>query len=200
MKEVSSMCGIGGIVRWGKIPIQEDQVGMLLVDNEKRGNDSSGLVIQQADGSLNVIKKDVPGWRLVTSDEYTKFIAEHLRPDSRSVLVHARGASQGNPRNNDNNHPMFAGVSAIIHNGVIRNDDALFTPHKLGRKPRTAHDIIQAMVDKWGITQNTIRNLGRATGSGAIAAVHPDYPDKLMLIRSGNPLTLASNENFFFFS
>ena len=199
-REGNSICGIAGVVRWGKIPIQEDQVGMLLVDNEHRGNDASGLVIQQANGSLNVIKKDIPGWRLVTSDEYAKFIAEHLRPDSRSVLVHARGASQGNPRNNDNNHPMFAGVSAIIHNGVIRNDDALFQTYKLERKAETDSDIIRAMVDKWGITKTTIQNLSRATGSGAIAAVHPNYPDKLMLIRSGNPLTLASNENFFFFS
>src|SRR6202790_2792099 len=98
MKEVSSMCGIGGIVRWGKEPIKEDVVGMILVDNEKRGNDSSGLVIQKADGSLNVIKKDIPGWRLVTSDEYATFRPDQLREAIRGAQGNARGTAGRNSR------------------------------------------------------------------------------------------------------
>lgn len=194
------MCGIAGIVRWGELPILEETIAILLVGNEHRGNDASGLVIQQGDGSLNVLKKDCPGWRLVGHEDYEQFIKAHLHPDSRSVLVHARGASQGNPRDNNNNHPMFAGKSAIIHNGVIKNDDALFNLFKLERKAETDSDIIRALVDKYGITPEAIKQMDKASGSGAIAAVHPEYKDKLLLIRSGNPLTLASNENFFYFS
>lgn len=142
----------------------------------------------------------MPGWRLVTSKEYEQFIKDYLRPDSRSVLIHARGASQGNPRDNKNNHPMFAGCSAIIHNGVIRNDDKLFEILHLERKAATDSDIIRAIVDKYGLTKEAIKFLARASGSGAIAGVHPEFRDKLLLVRSGNPLTLASNEDFFFFS
>src|SRR5271169_5366760 len=105
------MCGIGGIVRWGQVPISEEQIAMLLVDNEHRGNDASGLVIQQKDGSLDILKKDTPGWILVTSKEYKTFIEEKLHEDSQSVLVHARGASCGNPRDNNNNHPISSGCS-----------------------------------------------------------------------------------------
>lgn len=173
---------------------------MLLVGNEHRGNDASGLVVQQANGSLSVLKKDIPGWKLVLSQEYEDFIKAHLHEDSRSVLVHARGASQGNPRDNNNNHPMFAGLSAIVHNGVIRNDNELFNRFKLERKAETDSDIIRAIVDEHGITEKAIREISSGLGSGAIAAVHPKFPNKLMLIRSGNPLTLASNEDFFFFS
>lgn len=194
------MCGIAGIVRWGKQPIKEDVIGMLLVGNEHRGNDASGLVIQQSDGALAVLKKDVPGWKLIASNEYENFLKEHLREDSRSVLVHARGASQGNPRDNNNNHPMFAGCSALVHNGVIRNDDRLFTSLKLERKAETDSDILRAIVDKYGLTEEAMRQIGQATGSGAIAAVHPEFPNKLLLLRSGNPLVLASNEDFFYFS
>lgn len=194
------MCGIAGVVRWGKEPIKEDIIGILLVDNEKRGNDASGLVIQQAAGSLNVLKKDVPGWKLVTSEEYTKFIKDYLKPDSRSVLVHARGASRGNPRDNNNNHPIHAGCSAVIHNGMLRNSDEMFNSLKLERKADTDTDIARAIFDKWGLTSEAIRKLSKASGSGAIAVVHPDYKDKLLLLRSGNPLTIASNEDFFFFS
>jgi len=188
------------VVRWGDKPIKEEQVGMLLVDNEHRGNDASGLVIQQNDGKLNVLKKDIPGWKLVTSQEYEDFIKAHLHPESRSVLVHARGASIGNPRDNNNNHPIHAGLSAVIHNGVIRNSSELFGTLKLERKSEPDTDIARAIFDKWGLTEKAITMLGKGTGSGAIAVVHPEYPNKLALIRSGNPLTLASNENFFFFS
>lgn len=168
--------------------------------NEHRGNDASGIAIQQKDGSLNILKKDCPGWQLVTSDEYTKFIKEHLHADSRGVIVHARGASQGNPRDNNNNHPMYAGVSAVIHNGVIRNDNDMFNILKLDRKAATDSDIIRAIVDRFGVTEQAVKTLGKLSGSGAIAAFDPRYPGKLLLVRSGNPLTLASNDDFLYFS
>lgn len=194
------MCGIGGIVRWGKEPILEETIACLLAGNDHRGNDASGLVIQQVDGSLNILKKDVPAWKLAALDEYDEFIEKYLKPDSTSVLVHARGASQGNPRIYENNHPMHAGKSAIIHNGSIKNDDTLFSSMKLDRKARTDSDIIRAIVDANGLTEKAIKELARMSGSGAIAGVHPEYPGKLLLLRSGNPLTTASNDNFFYFA
>lgn len=194
------MCGIAGVVRWGEKPIQEAQVGMLLVGNEHRGNDASGIAIQQVNGTVDIFKKDSPGWVMIGSKEYRDFIKEKLHPNSRCVLVHARGASQGNPRDNNNNHPMYAGLSAVVHNGVIRNDSELFSTMKLERRADTDSDILRAIVDEWGITREAITKMSRGIGGGAIAAVHPGYPDKLLLVRSGNPLTIASNEDFFFFS
>ena len=194
------MCGIGGVVRWGQLPITEEHIRILLIGNEHRGNDASGIALQQVDGSIDICKKDKPGWQFVTDYEYEKFIKDKLHPDSRCVLVHARGASQGNPRDNNNNHPMYAGLSAIVHNGVIKNDDWLFDNQKLERKSTTDSDILRAIVDKHGITKEAIFAMDKATGSGAIAAIHPEFQDKLLLVRSGNPLTLASNDDFLFFS
>lgn len=194
------MCGIAGIVRWGKQPISEETLAILLVGNEHRGNDAAGIAIQQENGTIDILKQDCPGWKLVLSPEYEAFIKKYLQKDSRCVLLHARGASQGNPRDNNNNHPMSAGAGAVVHNGVIRNDDFLFTQNKLERKAETDSDILRAIVDSTGITKDTIKKIGTATGSGTIAALHPDFPGQLLLIRSGNPLTLASNEDFFYFS
>jgi predicted glutamine amidotransferase len=194
------MCGIGGIVRWGQKPIEEEQIAILLVGNEHRGNDAAGLAIHQRDGSIDILKKDCPAWQLVTTDDYSKFIRERLHADSEAVLCHARGASQGNPRDNNNNHPMWAGHGAVIHNGVIRNDDMLFDSLKLERKAKTDSDILRAIVDKWGITEEAIRRMGKASGSGAIAAIHPDFHGKILLVRSGNPLQLASNQDFLYFA
>jgi predicted glutamine amidotransferase len=194
------MCGIAGVVRWGKKPIEEEQLSILLVGNEHRGNDAAGIAIQQANGSIDILKKDCPAWKLVTDDAYETFIKEKLHKDSECVLMHSRGASQGNPRDNNNNHPMSAGKSAVIHNGVVKNDDILFDNLKLERKAKTDSDVFRAIIDKHGITEEAIRVMSRAVGSGAVAAVHPDFPGKLLLVRSGNPLTIASNEDFFYFS
>lgn len=194
------MCGIGGIVRYGFKPINEETVGILLVGNEHRGNDAAGIVFQQENGELNWFKQDVPSWKMVSTDEYAEFIKNHLKPTTRTVLVHARGASKGNPRDNNNNHPMTAGKACIIHNGVIRNDNAIFALEKLERKAATDSDIIRAIIDEHGIGETTIRKLGLLVGSGAIAAVHPEFPNKLLLTRSGNPIVMASTPDFLFFS
>lgn len=194
------MCGIGGIIRFGDKPIREDILAVLLVGNEHRGNDASGIMLQQADGTIDIFKKDVPGWTLVSTKEYEEFIREKLKPTTRGAFVHARGASKGNPRDNNNNHPMFAGKGAIIHNGVIRNDDFMFESLKLNRKAETDSDVIRAIVDEHGITKKACELFGKMVGSGAIAAIHPEYPNKMILARSGNPLILASNADFMFFS
>jgi asparagine synthetase B (glutamine-hydrolysing) len=173
---------------------------VLLVGNEHRGNDASGIMLQQEDGSIQLYKKDVPGWTLVQDKDYEKWLKENLKPSTHGAFVHVRGASKGNPRDNNNNHPMFAGQGAIIHNGVIRNDDLLFNSMKLERKAATDSDLIRAIIDKHGITEKASQALAECSGSGAICAIHPKFPGKVLLVRSGNPLVLASNNDFFYFS
>lgn len=195
------MCGIAGVIRWEEEPIDADVLGMLLVGNEHRGNDASGIVIQQEDGGINTLKNDEQAWKFVSTRAYKDFIEEHLLPTSRAVLLHARAATgSASPRDNKNNHPLFAGHSAVIHNGVIRNDDDLFKRYNLKREAETDTDIIRAIIDDKGLNEEAIKRIAQCAGSGAIAAVHPAYKDTLLLIRSGNPLVLADTGDFWYFS
>lgn len=194
------MCGIAGFYRYGPKPITEEQISLFLVGNEHRGNDATGMAFQQADGAVTIIKKDIPAWKFVVSDEYKKFIEENLRDNTVTILLHARGASQGNPRENRNNHPLHAGLTAVIHNGNLRNDDSLFYSLKLKREADTDSDILRAIIDEWGITPEGIHKLNQVSGSAAGAAVSPKFPGKLLLFRSGSPMVIASDENTFVFS
>lgn len=194
------MCGIAGIIRYGDTLITEDNIALFLTGNEHRGNDATGIAIQQASGHVYVYKKDVPSWKFVSEDAYAKFIKEHLTKDTRVVLMHTRGVSQGNPRDNNNNHPMFAGKSAFVHNGSIKNENSLFNNWKLDQKADTDSDILRAIVDKWGITEEAVKKLAKVEGSVAGAAVSPDYPSKVLLVHSGPPMTLASTKDLFIFS
>lgn len=189
------MCGICGVRRFGKTPIHEDQISTLLVANQNRGNHATGLALQQADGSIQVVKRDVPAWNFVASDEYKEFIKANLKPDTITFLGHTRLATVGDPRDNKNNHPMFAGKTAVVHNGGISNHTWMFGDLKAKRSCETDSDIIRAILDEQGFHRKTFHTLSKLSGSGAFAAVSTDFPGKLLLGRSGNPLELAANDS-----
>jgi len=185
------MCGICGIRRFGDEPIEEHQINMLLMMNERRGNQATGVGIQQENGDTFIYKTDDPAGTMVASKRYKEWLKEYLTADARIVIGHTRAATQGDPRKNENNHPVCAGKTAIIHNGMISNDYVLFSSMKLERKAQVDSDIIRAILDDKGLTKEGGKALSRINGSAAIAAISPDYPGKLLLARSGSPIVLA---------
>src|SRR5258708_27197758 len=120
------MCGIAGIYKFGKEPITEEMISLFLTGNEHRGNDATGIALMQEDGKVVIVKRDIPAWKFVTSEEYRSFTKENLLPTTVIALLHTRGASSGSPRVYENNHPMYMGKTAVIHNGSLRNNDHLF--------------------------------------------------------------------------
>ena len=175
-------------------------IRMFLTGLEHRGNDATGLAMQRKDGEVLVYKDDVAAWTFVTSNGYEEFLEANLDDSITQVILHTRAATKGTSRKNVNNHPLHAGKAAVIHNGVLNNDDALFKELELERKAETDSDILRAIVDKFGVTKEAIRKLNKVRGGAAIAALHPEYPGLMLLGRSGNPITQAANENFFCFA
>ena len=172
----------------------------MLVGLENRGMDATGMAILNPGppAELYVMKGAMPAWQFVKDRNFEKWITETLRPDTLTVLLHTRAATKGNPQEFENNHPMFdAGRAAephqcaVVHNGVINNDDWLFTQMKLERKAETDSDILRAILDDQGFTKKGIRDLSRVTGSVALAAIDEKDPDHLLLVRSGSPLVLG---------
>lgn len=194
------MCGICGLRRMGDQPLSRVMFEILLIENQKRGNHATGVAIQQADGAVDIYKKDVPAWTITQSPEYKKFMKDCLRDDSRTIIGHTRQATQGAPHINKNNHPLWDGITAVVHNGMIGNDDTMFRELKLKRTCETDSDIIRAVLDEYGFTTKGINILSKLSGSGAIAAVSTDYPGELLLARSGNPIVTASSDNLFIWS
>lgn len=194
--------------RYGDTPITETQIRLLLMGMEHRGIDAAGVCIQKEDGTLFVVKDDTPAWRFCSTQVYEKFMKEHselqdderVLPDTIAVIVHARAATQGSPRKMENNHPLFAGVSATVHNGCISNEDWVYKELKLDRKGEVDSDIFRAIVDKWGITDDAIKQMNKLSGSAAIAVLDPRSPGKLLIARSGSPLVLGSTPDQFCFA
>jgi predicted glutamine amidotransferase len=195
------MCGICGIRRFGEQPIQRDMIDLLILNNENRGLDATGVALQQADGSVQVYKDNITPYQFLSKNGlYDKFMRDNLKDDTVTVLGHTRKATKGSPRVINNNHPMFAGGVALVHNGHISNDDFMFKDWKLERKAETDSDILRAVLDKEGFTHKAINNLSRLSGNAAFAAISPEHPGKLLLGRSGNPLELAATQDYLIFS
>jgi predicted glutamine amidotransferase len=194
------MCGIGGVRKYGSKPISEDVIRGLLIGLETRGNDASGIAMQNIAGEVFVYKHDTAAWNFVVSDGYSAFLNEHLDDEITQVIVHTRAATKGTCRINNNNHPLHHGKAAVIHNGIVHNDDELFRTLSLDRHAETDTDIFRAIIDRYGFSDEAMNHLNKVRGSAAIAVLHPEHPGKMLLGRSGNPIVLASNEDFLIFA
>jgi predicted glutamine amidotransferase len=186
------MCGICGVRRFGAEPINAEQIKVLLLGNERRGNQATGVAFQQADGSIQVFKNDEPASNFVVDPKFGEFLEQNLRPDTLTVLGHTRAATKGHPSKNKNNHPMWDGKVALIHNGMVNNDDYLFNDLHYERAAETDSDIFRAIISNNGFSTKAVNLLNRVVGSAAIAAISTDHPGKLLLARSGNPIVIAS--------
>lgn len=168
---------------------------------EYRGNDATGVALVSRSGDIYVHKDHDQAWKFTASDAYKKFIAEFLTSDILCVMGHTRKATKGTPYRNENNHPLQDGAGAIVHNGMLSNDDALFAQHKWHRGAETDSDAIRAIMDDGnGINKDVLSNMSHLSGSVAAACAHPEDPTKLLLLRSGNPLVTADDGQMFFWA
>ena len=165
------MCGIGGVRRMGEgaSPIPVWSVEQIMLDCEKRGIDATGCAIQVAGGEVFVVKAALPAWKFVTSKNWKDFKEKWSKndlflDDVRTVLCHARAQSVGGAWKNENNHPVFAGKTAVTHNGGIRNHEYLFRELKLKREAEVDSDVIRAILDREGLTHEGMKYLNRMSG------------------------------------
>jgi len=188
------MCGIAGIKRFTNEPITVAEIQIMLLGIEHRGNEATGIALINPDGTVHVHKKDTPAWNFVKDDSTEKFLRDFLNPETKTVLLHTRLATVGNPKKNENNHPMYADNVAVVHNGGISNHYAMFSSEKLDRNCETDSDIFRAILDRDGINKRVFKTLNKLSGSAAIAAIETNRPDMLLLARSGSPIKYAVSE------
>lgn len=185
------MCGIGGVRRYGNDPITQDELNILLCSLEHRGNHATGVALLTG-GRIHVHKAPKPAWAFVSSPDTLAFFREHLTDETTMAILHTRFATIGNPEKNVNNHPIYNGHSAIVHNGGINNHLSLFKDEHVERACETDSDIIRALLDKEGLSDKGLVALNKLSGSAAIAGISEDDPTTLLLARSGSPLAYAT--------
>lgn len=157
------MCGIFGIVSYGtttysKALIYQKAVKDLFKESEFRGREASGLCAVIHERPI-VLKDKVPASKLVEQDAYKNIVGRICAGTSfRAVIGHTRMPTKGSKEYNINNHPIVAGNTIGVHNGVIYNDDVLFEEYKdkITRHGQVDSEIIFRLIDHFINTGKTI--------------------------------------------
>ena len=189
------MCGIIGAA-------SSRNVGKLLVQGlhkmEYRGYDSAGIALHQKD---SIFKLRTLGKVGLLEDGMIE-----QRPKSKLGIAHTRWATHGKP-SEQNAHPhSSSGEFHIVHNGIIENypeltekltkagyafqseTDSEVIAHLLHQHFQASGDLLEAMHD-------AIKQL---EGAFAIAAIHLNDKDRLVVARNKSPLLIGVGleENF----
>ena len=120
------MCCLFGIYDYGHSLTAAQKkrlVSALAVASEDRGTDATGIAYNHS-GHLTVYKRPYPA----------HLMRFRLPDDAVCIMGHTRMTTQGDEKQNCNNHP-FVGTSgipfALAHNGIIYNDKELRQERKL---------------------------------------------------------------------
>ena len=121
--------------------------------------------------------------------------------DATKLLVHVRDYTKGHPSLAANNHPVRHGSVVGIHNGIIKNDDELFTEHGIARAESgmtVDSEIIFALAER--SRGRTAAALQELYGSMATAWLDESRPELLLARGVGRPLWIGQTKKELFFA
>ncbi len=182
------MCGIFGIV--SSAAVSSEDLTVLVHHSQQRGRDSSGLVTL-INSSYHIYRADYSITRLL----------KEVRPQSSHlVLGHSRLITNGL----SDNQPVVRGGLAVLHNGIVVNDDSLWNEigkrHTLQIDTEIIAGIAEAHLENGGeLTQLPERILGLCRGVVACALILPRL-GKLCLFSNNGSLYLARKGDTTFFA
>ncbi len=187
------MCGIIGVIlapglESRQLKKRRDSIQRLMLAAQERGVDAAGLMVIQP-GQVQVLKAGCPARHLLSSPAGEELL-DSITPDTIGVIGHTRSATQGDPEDEENNHPLIDGGICLVHNGVIANWREL--DRRYGSLAEVDSAALLAAVRHHSAPVLTPRSLVRgcreARGPIAAVAVDARYPSLVLTYRNVNPL------------
>ncbi|AZT85687.1 glutamine--fructose-6-phosphate transaminase (isomerizing) [Marinobacter sp. NP-4(2019)] len=190
------MCGIVGAV-------SEREVQGILLEGlrrlEYRGYDSAGMAVM--DGGITVQRAREVGKVAALADAIGANALE-----GTVGIAHTRWATHGEP-SQLNAHPHMSGDRlAIVHNGIIENYQELREGLKAEGfefTSQTDTEVVAHLIEQHYRELGNLYDAVKAAisllrGAYALAVIHADEPDHLVVCREGSPLVIGVGigENF----
>jgi glucosamine 6-phosphate synthetase-like amidotransferase/phosphosugar isomerase protein len=183
------MCGIAGYSLAPSSCVDRTLAAqVLLAAIAERGADAVGYAYRG---------KGVPfGLRKQRSGASQLLEDVHVPAGASQLVLHVRDYTKGHPRVEANNHPVRHGAVVGVHNGVIVNDEEIFTAHGFERaEPEMTVDS-EAIFALAEALPGRARALEELRGSVAAAWLDERAPDVLYLARGvGRPVWLGRGED-----
>lgn len=169
------MCGIfGALALHSQVSISD--VKALGKYAEERGRDSSGLVVNDADGLYSIYRADLP---------VSKLFKKVRLNNSQIVAGHSRLATNGV----SDNQPVLRDGMIVLHNGIICNIDDLWEARESQRKLTVDSEIIPVIIKEERAKGKTLHEIKEALFSqceGVISAAVFIPEDGLLWLFSNN--------------
>ncbi|MDQ2911895.1 MAG: glutamine--fructose-6-phosphate transaminase (isomerizing) [Chloroflexota bacterium] len=178
------MCGIVGYVGPREaLPLLMSGLRRL----EYRGYDSAGVAVQK-NGTLEILRAEGK------LDNLAAIVMTHPAP-GHTGIGHTRWATHGRP-NEQNAHPHVdcGGVTAVIHNGIIENFEALKAPlvakgHRFTSETDTevaVHLLEEELAQGHTLDEAALAVLPQLEGAAALAFISAKDPGKIVAARISN--------------
>ena len=178
------MCGIFGFVVKKPSESNYTQFRRLMIASSHRGRDATGFAVVNAKKEIFLHKEP-----LHPKDYIEKELPRFKDVINNGVIVigHIREATQGEPKDNDNNHPVESATWLMIHNGGVYS-----IPRLAGYKYKGEVDteVFLSYVETKGL-QEGLPYLGY--GSGAVVLINKEDPTYLVLARYTSPICVSLN-------
>jgi glucosamine 6-phosphate synthetase-like amidotransferase/phosphosugar isomerase protein len=187
------MCGIFGFLSTDGRGPELARLRRIAAETETRGRHAFGLVWIDAHGQLHAFKR--PG---AASDDLDDL---ELCRGCQAMIGHCRWATRGDPQENRNNHPHFAGRGWLVHNGVVRNYDALVRRYRFRLRSDCDSEVFCHLMMQSGgsILQRACWAVRQAEGSLAILGLWAN-PLRMLVVRRGRPLAVATTRRGHYFA
>ncbi len=182
------MCGIFGAV--SNSNIDENKFKKLVKHSKQRGKDSSGL-IYYTDNVYKINRADYDVEKLLNKVKPYKY---------KVVLGHSRLITNGLA----DNQPVVRGNISAIHNGIIVNEEEIWSKLKGKRHLEIDSEAIVAIAEEHLANNGKVEDLpsqilGLCKGVIACALVLPEY-GKLVLFSNNGSLYVGDNDGKTYFA
>ena len=181
------MCAIFGVLDYqGKLTSAQRlrMVKELGTAAEVRGTDATGIAYFQRE-RLCIQKAPKAAHKM----------RYRLPAEVRYIMGHTRMTTQGNPKQNQNNHP-FPGKAgsqsfALAHNGVLYNDKDLRKTYKLPPTPiaTDSYVAVQLIEAQREVSPDSLRRMAEVL-RGSYTFTVLDQDNSLYFVKGENPLTI----------
>lgn len=188
------MCGIAGYSMSPESNIDRTLAAQaLLAGIAERGADAVGYAHRGAGQVVTVHKRRSGASALL--DEL------RVPPDATQTLVHVRDYTKGHPKIEANNHPIRHGAVVGIHNGIIVNDEEIFSRYGFRRAEAEMTVDSEAIFALAEHSHGSSEALEELHGAMSTAWLDERVPSTLFLARAvGRPLWIGTGGKELFFA
>jgi len=182
------MCGIFGLI--SSSSINQGHLKKLVKHSKQRGMDSSGLIYY--DQSHYKVYR--------ANDEIEKLVTKCKPYNSQVVLGHSRLITNGL----GDNQPVVRDNIAVIHNGIIVNEEEIWQKLEYKRKFKIDSEVIVAIAEEHLANSGDLLELPKKVltlckGVVACALIVPNI-GKILLFSNNGSLYIGQNESGLYFA